>query len=218
MRLVRLTASTAALLFLSTALLAQQEATSSLSVVLDVGGTPMLVPIAIATEACDLDEAGVQQASQSRIGQSGLDDTAVQGMFATAGPTGSLNSTGVGGAEGTTGTAEMANDAATTADASNTPAPGGEPVDVDALGGTSDLATSGDAATDLNGVLDDAEATAADTTAAPDTDLSEAQGLDSEAPTTNEMLALAVCQVDPTRAGDFGISGFGNTVVDSTGQ
>ncbi|HVG46923.1 MAG TPA: hypothetical protein VM899_02105 [Rubellimicrobium sp.] len=245
MALARLTASMAALLLSSTALLAQQDATTGQSVILDVGGTPILVPIALATQACDLDEAGVQQASQSRIEQSGLGNDAVQQIFAATAPVGTTNSTGApttdtpaagtAGSSTETATAGLSGDAAgegaatspgtlgagadttSTADAANTPAPGGEPVNVEELDGSTDMAASDNAATAISGVLEGAETTAADSTALPDTDTSAAQGLDSDAASNEQLLTLAVCQVEITRAGELGIGGAYEAGMDASG-
>jgi len=229
MRLVPLTASTAALLLSSTALLAQQIATPSENVMLDVGGAPILVPIAVAAEACDLDEAGVQQASQSRIDQSELDEVSLQQLFAASGPSGTLGSTGDDGtetaatvgtdaigagtetstADASTGSAGAGSDSTSAAEASNTPAPGGEPVDVDDLGGSTDTASSEASTTGTDDLIEGAETTAADTAATLDTDMSGAQGLDGGALRNDQLLTLAVCQVDAARASDLGISGIG---------
>jgi hypothetical protein len=234
MRHVRLTASTAALLLSSTALFAQQGGSTTENVFLDIDGTPVQVPLALAAQACDLDEAGVQQASQSRIEQSGLDDSTVQQLFAANAAAGSMNATGDGGTAGTesaaaadtmataetstgSGAVNAGTDTTSTAEASNTPAPGGEPVSVEDMDSSTNMAASDNASSDMNGVLEDAETTAADTTAIPDGGTTEAQGLDSGAAGNDQLLALAVCQVELTRAGELGISGIGDTGAVSSG-
>ena len=224
MRLVHLTASTAALLVSSTALLAQQSSTSYENVFVDVGGTPLQVPVTLAAEACGLDEAGVQQAALSRIESSGVDNATLQELFAATAP---ASTTEPNGAAGTTGT-----DTAATADAASTPAPGSEPAStgdtdiaaaetpapgsepaaVDDTAGTTDMAASDTGSGDMTGVLEGAETTAADATATPDSTTTAAQGLDSDAQ-NQQMLDLAVCQIDVTRASELGITGVGDATT-----
>lgn len=230
MRLAHLTASTAALLLSSTALLAQESSTTYENVFLDVGGTPLQVPVALAAEACGLDEAGVQQAALSRIEGSGLDDVAVQELFAATAPASAMDSTGAAdtAAADTTGTTGAAGTETTTADAANTPAPGSEPAstgDTDiaaaetpapgsepAEAGTTDTAAADTGSGEMTGVLEEAETTAADATAIPDSTTTAAQGMDSDAQ-NQQMLDLAVCQIDVTRASELGITGVGDATT-----
>ena len=64
MRPARPAAAMAALLLSSTALLAQDGVTAFDSVILDVGGTPVQVSVAQASEACGLDAAEGAEAVQ----------------------------------------------------------------------------------------------------------------------------------------------------------
>jgi hypothetical protein len=215
MKLAQLTVSTAVLLLSTTTAFAQQGTTTNQNVFIDVGGTPIQVPIATATEACSLDEAGVQQAALSRVESSGLDDAAVQELMATAAPAGTMAVTG--------GTDTAA------ADPTSTPAPGSEPAStatVDGAGASTpapgggsastDMAASGNAATsNMTDVLESADTTAAETTATPDGSTTAAQGLDSEA--NQQMLALAVCQIELTRAAELGITDVGNGATTDAG-
>lgn len=76
MTLSKLTASTAALLLSSTALLAQETQSQSFQAVfIDVGGTAVLVPADVALEACGFDQASLQSVVEARLQESGVEQT-----------------------------------------------------------------------------------------------------------------------------------------------
>src|SRR3712207_5837312 len=104
MKLAYLTASTAALLLSSTALMAQSEPAQNIeNVYIDVGGTAVQVPIGQAAEACAMDEATLQQVAQTRLADSGLDPAVIYGLGNE-----SADATGAAGSDTATTTADTA--------------------------------------------------------------------------------------------------------------
>jgi hypothetical protein len=222
MRLVRPIASTAALLLSSSVLFAQQTPMNFENVFVDVDGTAVRIPIALAAEACGLDAAGIQQAALTRVQESGLDEATVQELLAASDITDPAAGDAMdAGAETSTDTAaadaastpapgsEPASPGDTDIAAAETPAPGGEPASADTAEGTTDMAAA-ESGQDMTGVIEGAETTAAET----DT-TTNAQG--TADPTTSapgqDNLALAVCQVDVTRAAELGIPTVTNETV-----
>ncbi len=190
MTLAKLTASTAALLLSSTALMAQEAQSQTFqSVFIDVGGTAVLVPMDVALEACNLDETGLQTAFQSRLDESGIDQTQFMTQMQSA-----MDMTGQGGAAGTTGDAAAQDTAAADAGAAATGDASGAAAGTE----TTDTATadaSGAAGQDSTatgtGDVQNVEATAADTT-----DDAGAMG----AANADPFIQLAACQIDQARA------------------
>jgi len=84
MKLSFLTASTAALLLSSTALLAQDPPAGSQgafdNVFVDVEGSAVQVPVDLAAEACGLDVATLQTTAQTRLDEAGMDATTIPGL------------------------------------------------------------------------------------------------------------------------------------------
>jgi len=139
MKLAKLTASTAALLLSSTALLAQEAQSQAFqSVFIDVGGTAVLVPLDVALEACGLDESTLQTAFQGRLDDSGIDQTQFTAQMDSA--MGTMN-------QGATGDA-AAQDTAAAGDASGTMTTEGGTASADA-GGAAGAAGSTDDATGM---------------------------------------------------------------------
>ncbi len=117
MTLARLTASTAALLLSSTALVAQEGQSRTFeNVYIDVEGSAVLVPVDLALEACGLDAEGIQQAANSRLDTSGLDAEAIFAQINAGDPMGGA----AAGAEGQNAAAADASGAAATDDAAAT--------------------------------------------------------------------------------------------------
>jgi len=248
MRLSIITASTAALLMSSTALFAQEAQTNGPSnldnVFVDVDGSAVQVPVALAAEACGLDEAGLQQLALTRLNEAGMDAASIPGLMtadAGMGTTTGLDASGgmsdtdatsmdTASADATATTGDAAGGMASdTADASTTLEQSNQPAQVDdsstmaeanspasvgdaaSTDSSTDMATAdaaGTAGTDLSGV-GNVESTAADT------NVSNAQG--TADPTTatpgEQYLALAVCQIDVTRASELGIPNITNETV-----
>ena len=79
-----LTASTAAFLLSSTALLAQDAPAGGQgafeNVFVDVEGSAVQVPVALAAEACGLDVATLQTTAQTRLDEAGIDPAIIPGL------------------------------------------------------------------------------------------------------------------------------------------
>jgi hypothetical protein len=147
MRHTKLTASTAALLLSSTALLAQEAQSQAYqSVFVDVGGTAVLVPLYVALEACGLDETTLQTVAQTRFQESGADESQFYAQMESA-----MGLTGQGGVAGSGDAAMQDTAAAGTAgtgagDASGTMGTEGGTASADAGGATGAAGTTGGAA------------------------------------------------------------------------
>lgn len=201
MRYAALAASTAALLLSTTSLSAQAADPAFENVYVDVEGAAVLVAVALASEACGLDESMIQQVATERLQESGLDPALMQVASAEA------------HSEGT----EMAS--AGTESAMNLAADEAAETSSD---GSGTAVTEGNAR--AASVLEDTATTAAteagdDAVAVPDASnetVTTAQG--TADPTTaepgDEMLALAVCQIDVVRAGELGIPQANEIVTD----
>ncbi len=213
MTLAKLTASTAALLLSSTALMAQEAQSQTFqSVFIDVGGTAVLVPMDVALEACNLDETGLQTAFQSRLDESGIDQTQFMTQMQSA-----MDMTGQGGAAGTTGdaaaqdTAAADAGAAATGDASGAAAGTEGAATADAGGATGDAATTDTATADASGAAaGDASGAAAGTemTDTATADASGAAGQDATATGTGDVQNVEATAADTT--GDAGALGVAN--------
>ncbi len=151
MTFAKLTASTAVLLLSSTALVAQESTSRTFeNVYLDVEGSAVLVPVDLALEACGLDEAGIQQAANSRLDTSGMNAEEVFAQINSGDPIG-------GAAAGTESQDAAAASAGASADASTGMADTGATADASEAAATGDAAaTAAEPAT--------ADASAADTT------------------------------------------------------
>lgn len=184
MKFAKLTASTAALLLSSSALVAQDASTQGFeNVFIDVGGTAVLVPVDVALEACGLDESALQTVAQTRIDESGGDAATFSTQFSNA----SLDAMGQGGAAGTDTAAaggdastDMTGDAAT-ADAGAT---------TDAAAGTDTTATA-DASGGAAASTDTGAAAGTETTDTATADASGAAGQDATATGTETQTAAA---------------------------
>jgi len=236
MKLAYLTASSAALLLSSTALLAQSEPAQNLeNLYIDVGGTAVQVPVAQAAEACALDEASLQQIAQTRLAESGLDPAVVYGLGnenpdAMASTDTAAAGTTTDDAAGAETLGEMGGtDSTTAADAGtsteSTDAANGDMASADASGTAGSGTGSDMAAADTTGTVDSTTG-AAGTTGSTDT-TADAGGVTGDvqnvAPTAADtsgadpMLQLAVCQVDQARATEIGIDMSGAGSIGSTG-
>lgn len=240
----------------------QSATTGFQNVYVDVDGSAVQVPVDLAAQACALDAATLQQVAQTRLGEAGMDAESIPGlMSADAGsaagidasgglsdieatPTDTADATGsvAATASGDMATADAATsgmtegaepvDSTTTADASSTPAPGSQPVQVDDSsvmaeanspagqeGSTSVDGSNGVATADASGAAAEAgvsaEVGSVESTAADNTTVTNAQGT-ADPSTTNpgeQYLALAVCQIDVTRASELGIPNIANETV-----
>jgi len=270
MRRSILTASTAALLLSSTALMAQEAQSTGpngfANVFVDVDGSAVQVPVDLAAQACALDALTLQQVAQTRLDDAGMMASSVPGLVtADAGsaagldasgglsdieatPTDTADATVTGPANTaggmatadagtlgvTDGTDVDASATTTTADATSTPAEGSQPAQVEDSStmatanspadpssaesyGTADVATadaSGAANAEagvegVSGGVSEVEPTAADTM------VTNAQGTADPSTSTpgDQYLALAVCQIDVTRASELGIPNIANETV-----
>ena len=213
MTLAKLTASTAALLLSSTALMAQDaQSQTHQSVFIDVGGTAVLVPMDVALEACNLDETGLQSAFQSRLEESGIDQTQFAAQMASA-----MGMTGQGGAAGTDAAAAQDTAAAGTGDASGTAAGTEGTASADAGATTGAAGTTGDAAATDTATADASGAAAGDasgaaagteTTDTATADASGAAGQDATAAGTGDVQSVESTAASTT--GDAGATGAAN--------
>ncbi|WP_210529811.1 hypothetical protein [Rubellimicrobium arenae] len=245
MKLVHLTASTAALLLSSTALFAQQGTSQNLdNVYIDVGGTAVQIPVAQAAEACALDEATIQQVAATRLQESGMDPAVVYGLGnETADVSGSGAAMDSAGADAMNSTDMAADSAATTGEAMDSTGAGTATADAGAGSASGSMESSGGAtagtdmaatdsgamgtqsgagaATDSTGMATaDAGATGAEGDLSGTISNTQATAADTSATGGQDpMLALAVCQVDQARATELGIdaSGAASGSMDSTG-
>ena len=209
MTLAKLTATTAALLLSSTALMAQDaQSQTHQSVFIDVGGTAVLVPMDVALQACNLDETGLQSALQSRLEESGIDQTQFAAQMASA-----MGMTGQGGAAGTDAAAAQDTAAAGTGDASGAAAgtEGTASADAGAAGTTGDGAATDTATADASGAAaGDASGAAAgtETTDTATADASGAAGQDATAAGTGDVQSVESTAASTT--GDAGATGAAN--------
>ena len=216
MTYAKLTASTAALLLSSTALMAQEASSQSMqSVFIDVGGSAVLVPMDVALEACGLDEATLQSTVQANLDASGIDQTqfmaqmdsamGTMGGDAATQDTAAADAGATGDASGTMTTEDTAS-----ADASGAAAGA---TGMDASGGVSDTTQTadanattdaGNATTDMGNTTDTASADssgAATDTATTDTATADASGATStDAATTGEVQNVESTAADTSAA------------------
>ena len=212
MTLAKLTASTAALLLSSTALMAQEAQSQTFqSVFIDVGGTAVLVPMDVALEACNLDETALQSAFQSRLDENQVDQTQFMTQMQSA-----MGMTDQGGTAGSGDAAAQDTAAAGTDDASGTMATEGTAA-ADAAGATGAAGTTGDAAVtdtataDASGDASGAASGAASGTETADTataDASGAAGQDATATGTGDVQNVETTAADTV--GDAGAMGAAN--------
>jgi hypothetical protein len=206
MTIAKLAASMAAFLLSSTALMAQEAQPASFqSVFIDVGGTAVLVPMDVALEACNLDETGLQSAFQSRLDESGIDQTQFTAQMQAA-----MDMTGQAGAAGTGDAATQDTAAADAGAASGTE--GAASADA---GGATDAAgtTGGAAATDTstaeasNAAAGDVSGAAAgtETTDTAAGDASGAAGQDAAGSGTGDVQNVETTAANTT--GDAGTMG-----------
>lgn len=198
MTFAKLTASTAALLLSSTALLAQETQSQAFqSVFIDVGGTTVLVPTDVALEACGFDRASLQSVAESRLQESGVDQaqflaqmesaTAMTGQGDAATQDNATAGVGDTNGDGAAADTAMVDAGATTSD----------------MGNTSDIAAA------------DASSAASQDPTAADTGISDVQNVEPTAADTTDdadaigavnadlLLVLAVCQIDQSRAAEL---------------
>ena len=210
MTLAKLTATTAALLLSSTALMAQEtQSQTHQSVFIDVGGTAVLVPMDVALEACGLDETGLQTAFQSRLEESGIDQTQFTAQMDSA-----MGMTGQGGAFGNGDTAAQDTAAADagaagTGDASGAAAGTEGTASADAGGATGDAAAADTATADASGAAAGDASGAAAGTQTTDTATADASGAaGQDATATGEVQNVESTAASTT--GDAGATGTGN--------
>lgn len=247
MKLACITASTAALLLSSSALMAQSDPAQNLeNVYLDVGGTAVQVPIAQAAEACALDEASLQQIAQTRLADSGLDPAVIYGLgnenpdaMASAGTTtddtAAAEALGEMGGSDETSTAAADSGAAASGTMDSTGAASNEMASAEASG-TMDSGTGSDmASADASGTVDSTTGAAGSTGSTDTTATADASGaagasgdvtggVQNVQPTAADtsagadpMLQLAVCQVEQARATELGIDMSSAGSMGSTG-
>lgn len=174
MTIAKLTASTAALMLCSTALMAQEAGDQAFrNVYIDVDGAAVLIPAELALEACGLDEMGIQSAAMSRLEGSGMDQAAMMAQINAADPMGAMGAGGMTGGVTAAGGALGDASGTVTMDTAN----------AGALGGTG---TTGDAGT--VGIDGTASADAADATGMGDTTMTaDANATTDAGNTTTDM-------------------------------
>lgn len=201
--ITKFTASAAAILLSTGAVLAQEantQATGDASaqagqtfdvVFIDVGGAAVQVPLALAAQACALATEEIQRTAQMRLEEQGLMPSDV-GIT----PTASADASGTTGADAanTTQTADAsaATDAGNATTETTQTAEAGATGDAASAEPTTEMAAGGDAAGAGAGEVENVEATAAETSADP-------------APAQDPFLVLAVCAVEPAQAASLNI-------------
>jgi hypothetical protein len=164
MKLSFLTASTAALLLSSTALLAQDAPAGGQgafeNVFVDVEGSAVQVPAALAAEACGLDLATLQTTAQTRLDEAGLDAAAIPGLVTAN----AASAAGIDASGGMTDTDANSMDTVGTDTTGVTPSATTDPMGstAPALGGTASAEASATAT-----ASDTATTTTANATSAP---------------------------------------------------
>jgi len=222
MKFAKLTASTAALLLSSSALMAQ-EAQTMQSVFIDVGGTAVLVPMDVALEACGMDATTLQTAAQGRIDESGIDQTQFMTQMDSAmgmmnGGDAAAQDTAAAGAATTTGTAGATAEGTASADASGAAAGA---AGMDASGGVSDTTQTADAnaTTDMGNTTTDmgnsTDTATADASGAAAGDASGGAAGTTETATAD---ASGAASQDATAAGTADVQNVESTAADTTGD
>jgi hypothetical protein len=161
------TASAAALLLSSGAVLAQEAQqsgqTSFDNVFVDVDGSAVQVPVDLAAEACALDVTTLQQVAQTRLDEAGMTASSIPGlMMADAGSAAGLDASG--GVSDIEASPMDAADAGASMDSAGAPATGGDMATVDAstVGVTEGTGTASVSGTDGSPATADASSSPVD--------------------------------------------------------
>jgi len=218
MRLAKLTASTAALLLSSTALLAQEAQSQAFrSVFIDVGGTAILVPLDVALEACGLDETTLQTVAQTRFQESGANESQFYAQMESA-----MGLTGQGGAAGSGDAATQDTAAAGTGttgagDASGTMGTEGGTASADAGGATGAAGTTGGAAASTDTATANAGATtgAGAASGTGDTTQTANANMTTDAGNTTTNAGNTTADASGTAAGDASGAAAGTGATDT---
>ena len=164
MKLSSLAASTAALLLSSTALLAQDAPAGGQgafeNVFVDVEGSAVQVPAALAAEACGLDLATLQTTAQTRLDEAGMDAAMIPGLVTAN----AASAAGIDASGGMTDTDANSMDTVGTDTAGVTPSATTDPM------GSTAPAAGGTASADASATAtasDTATTTTADATSTP---------------------------------------------------